>query len=344
MVVVTGLLIQQKNHHESAQQKMQRQIIGNSAQEPYEAGKLGLSQQVSTLGIRKSGQLIVPVYLSKEKKVDRVPLEEYVLGVLAAEMPTDFELEALKAQALAARTYIVRRYKDQDFGGVPNKEAWVTDTVSHQAYLSLEQMKRQWGPKVYEAKLAKLTRAVNETAGRILTYRDEPINAVFFSVGNGYTENAEDYWSVEEPYLKSVSSPWDTLAPGYKQTITLTKKQFVQKLGLYGKVSGADAAASMRVGEWTEGKRIKRVRIGGTWFTGREVREKLGLRSSYFTWKARGSSLEITTYGNGHGVGMSQWGANGMAAQGKTAEEIVAYYYQGIQIESDAPYLRASKN
>ncbi|MCL6456816.1 MAG: stage II sporulation protein D [Gorillibacterium sp.] len=348
-VLVTGLFIQQGSHPKGSEQLRQEVVSDpNKQMQQTAVDKLTkpqqLSQQASSLGITKANQLIVPVYLSKEKKVDRVPLEEYVLGVLAAEMPTDFELEALKAQALAARTYIVRRYKDQDFSGVPSKEAWVTDTVTHQAYLTPEQMKKQWGPKVYEAKLTKLTKAVNETAGLIITYGGKPINAVFFSVGNGYTENAEDYWSVAEPYLRSVSSPWDKLAPNFKETITLTPKSIVQKLGLNRNVSAADVVAGMKVGELTAGQRIKQVRIGGIWFTGRDVREKLGLRSSYFTWKVKGSSIEITTYGNGHGVGMSQWGANGMAAQGKTAEEIVAYYYQGIKIESDVPYLHANMN
>lgn len=341
-VVIIGLMVHERN--EAGASVPPTSLTGEKQQPP--AAQNGGKQAPDTLPpkVRQAvtleaiSPLAVPVYLSKEKKVDQVPLENYVLGVLAAEMPASFELEALKAQALAARTYIVRRYKDKDFSGVPDRTAWVTDTVMHQAYLTPTQMKRQWGQD-YEAKLERLTQAVQETAGHILTYNGKPINAVFFSVGNGFTENAEDYWNFAEPYLRSVSSPWDNQAPGYKQTVTISKKQFLQKLGLGGKVASKDALAGVKLGNLTEGQRIKDIRIGGVWFTGREVREKLGLRSSYFTWKADGDSIAITTYGNGHGVGMSQWGANGMAAEGKTAADIVTYYYQGVQIENEASYL-----
>ncbi|MEO3947233.1 stage II sporulation protein D [Gorillibacterium sp. CAU 1737] len=285
--------------------------------------------------------LVVPVYLSQAKTVERLPIEDYVLGVVAAEMPADFAPEALKAQALAARTYIVRRYLDEDFSGVPVKTAWVTDTVQHQAYLTRAKLKKAWGA-AYEEKLARLRQAVEETAGKIITYKGKPINAVFFSVGNGYTENAEEYWSVSEPYLKSVSSPWDKEAPGYEATVRFTGRQLLQKLGLSGKISIRQAFAQMKVTERTEGKRVGTLKIGRTTFSGREVREKLGLRSSAFTWKVSGDEILVTTYGNGHGVGMSQWGANGMAAAGKTAEEIITYYYRGVQLEEAGAVLPAS--
>ncbi|WP_058300326.1 stage II sporulation protein D [Gorillibacterium timonense] len=285
--------------------------------------------------------LVVPVYLSKAKTIERLPIEDYVLGVVAAEMPADFAPEALKAQALAARTYIVRRHLEEDYSGVPDKAAWVTDTVLHQAYLTEAQMKKAWGD-AYEEKRAKLRKAVEDTAGQIITYSGRPINAVFFSVGNGYTENAEEYWNVSEPYLKSVPSPWDKEAPGYRMTMKLTKKQLVQKLGLSGQISANSAAASMKVTERTTGNRVGQLTIGTVSFSGREIREKLGLRSSSFTWTVKGNQIEFTTFGNGHGVGMSQWGANGMAQEGKTAQEIIAYYYKGVQIEAASLALASS--
>jgi len=287
-------------------------------------------------------QVVVPVYLTQQRKVERIPLESYVRGVLAAEMPIEFELEAMKAQAMAARTYIVRRIAEQDFTGVPAEAAgaWVTDTVAHQAYVSDEELKERWG-KAYADNADKLNRAVNETKGFILTYEGKPIEATFFSTSNGYTENSEDYWNEYIPYLRSVPSPWDvSLSPRYKETVTLTAKELQTKLGLRSSIpASAGAGGGMKVLETTQGHRIKRMTVGGTTFTGRELREKLGLASSQFQWSWKGQSLSITTFGYGHGVGMSQWGANGMAMEGRKAEEIVKYYYKGIALQQDASFL-----
>jgi stage II sporulation protein D len=285
-------------------------------------------------GIEKESPVMIPVYLSKQQKVETVPLEEYVKGVVAAEMPAEFELEAMKAQALAARTYMVRRILEQDFSNVPVKDAWVTDTISHQAYITEEELKKKWTPAEYAANMDKINRAVEETKGLILTYDHKPINATFFSTSNGYTENSEDYWGIYTPYLRSVPSPWDVkLAPRYKETTTFGYQDVLQKLGVSSISASSGRSTSIKVLAWSTGHRIEKISIGGKTFTGREVREKLNLNSSQFDWRWKGNQLEITTYGNGHGVGMSQWGANGMAKEGKTAEEIVKYYYKGISIE-----------
>lgn len=276
---------------------------------------------------------VVPVFLSHENRVENVPLETYVRGVVAAEMPIEFELEALKAQALAARTYIVRRMLDKDDSQVPVHGALVTDTVVHQAYLKEDQIGRNWSGAAARENMSKLNRAVEETKDKILLYEGKPINAVFFSTSNGHTENAEDYWGRPVPYLRSVPSPWDAvLSPRYKETIKMPYKEFLGRLGLTGTVSAASAISGARVTEWTEGQYVKKIRIGGRLFTGRDVREKLQLNSARFEWKLKGSDVLITTTGYGHGVGMSQWGADGMAKEGKTAEEIVKYYYKGIEI------------
>lgn len=278
---------------------------------------------------------VIPVYLTAEQRVDRVPLETYVRGVVAAEMPIEFELEALKAQALASRTYIIHRIMEQDFSQMPVKNAWVTDSAVHQAYLTEQKLKEKWTGDDYRRNMEKLDRAVRETKDKILLYQGKPINATFFSTSNGYTENAEDYWGQYIPYLRSVPSPWDArLAPHFRETIVMPYVQFMNKLGLSGAVTASAAVNGTRVLEKTEGQRIKKVRIGGKLFTGKEVRERLELNSSQFEWKMKGTNVEITTTGYGHGVGMSQWGANGMAKEGKSAEEIVKYYYTGIEIGS----------
>jgi stage II sporulation protein D len=282
----------------------------------------------------------VPVLLSKSDQVVQVPIETYVRGVVAAEMPAAFELEAMKAQAMAARTYVVRRLLDPSAAAKPGSDAVVTDTVTHQAYWTVEEMQLQWGEASYSSNLEKVTRAVKETAGKILTYEGKPIDAAFFSTSNGYTENSEDYWGVAVPYLRSVASPWDkSLSPRFTKTVTITAQQFTAKLGLNRSLTATTLSSGMKTLSTTTGHRVAKIRIGGVTFTGREVREKLGLDSTAFTWRWKDGSIELTTTGYGHGVGMSQWGANGMAKEGKTADQIVSYYYKGISIEDESRYL-----
>ncbi|MDF2720331.1 MAG: stage sporulation protein [Paenibacillus sp.] len=305
-----------------------------------EQGSFSDDVQAVTPVFEQSQQVIIPIYLTRQQKIDQVPLETYVRNVLAAEMPASFELEALKAQAIASRTYIVKRWLDGDSSQVPVQGAIVTDTVAHQAYMTEDQMKQSWSGKQYESNVEKLNRAVSETAGIIATYQHKPIQASFFSTSNGYTENSEEYWRDAVPYLRSVPSPWDaSLSPKYEANVTYSLQEFAKRLN-FSSVP-ANLAASMKVLSTTSGHRIKTMAIGGKTFTGREIREKLELNSSQFTWKVKGASIELQTLGYGHGVGMSQWGANGMAKEGKTAEAILKYYYQGIELENDAKLLAA---
>ena len=180
----------------------------------------------------------IRVYLAKEKRIEKVPLEIYIRGVLAGEMPITFEPEALKAQAIAARTYIVRRLASGDRSGLPVEGADVTDTTVHQVYVPLGRLVSRWNGAERETNLAKLNRAIEETRGEIVTYEGNPIEALFFSTSNGYTENSEDYWNASLPYLRSVSSPWDRkISPEYKDTTAMPLTVFYQKLGLSGKTT-----------------------------------------------------------------------------------------------------------
>ncbi|SEG62181.1 stage II sporulation protein D [Paenibacillus sp. UNC499MF] len=285
-----------------------------------------------------AGMVMVPVYLSKQKQIQTVSLEQYVKGVVAAEMPAEFSEEALKAQAIAARTYIVRRILAEDFSNVPVKEAWVTDTIQHQAYLTDDQLRKQWTGTAYESNSKKVDAAVKATADLILTYEGKPIQATFFSTSNGYTEDVRNVWGSEVPYLKSVGSPWDEkLSPKFKQTITLSYKDILQKMGL--PASSSLNSGSVKVMERTASKRVKTATIAGKTFTGKEIREKLGLNSTDFEAALSGADWTFTVKGYGHGVGMSQWGANGMAKEGKKAEEITAYYYPGAKLTSASTLL-----
>ncbi|RAP73969.1 stage II sporulation protein D [Paenibacillus montanisoli] len=297
----------------------------------------GQEEAKSAKALSAYDRMWVNVYLTEEKRIEKMPIELYVRGVLAGEMPIDFELEALKAQAIAARTYIYKRLLQQDRSGLGDeaKQADVNDTVMNQVYVSLSQLLSRWSGTDKEANLAKLNEAVEQTKGQIVTYDGEPIQASFFSTSNGYTENASDYWDMDLPYLRSVASPWDkTISPKYKETVTMSLKAFSAKLGVK-----KSAVSQMRILDTTEGKRIKTVLIGRDKFSGREIREKLGLASSQFHWTILDDEIRITTFGYGHGVGMSQWGANGMAMKGQTADQILAHYYTGTKLEKAAGLL-----
>lgn len=268
-------------------------------------------------------QPVIPVWLSHEQRIEMVALEDYVRGVVAAEMPMDFELEALKAQAIAARTYVIRRLIKGDYSDMGVGNAVVTDTVQHQAYINELPMNQ----------IEKLNRAVEETAGLIATYNGEPIEALYFSTSNGYTENAEDYFTTAIPYLRSVPSPWDEQSPKYRNYTQLNVSEVMEKLELPQTEDVQKVLESITVHAWTTGKSIHELEIAGRRYSGREIREALELPSTTFTWEVANGQVMITSIGYGHGVGMSQYGANGMALEGKTAEEILLYYYQGVRIE-----------
>jgi stage II sporulation protein D len=273
----------------------------------------------------------VAVYRTAQEKVEKLELEEYIIGVVASEMPADFEKEALKAQALTARTYIVRKMVS---GEKMPQDADVGDTQFYQVYKNREELKKLWGAD-YDWKIKRIEEAVKETSGQILTYNQAPIDATFFSTSNGFTENSESVWSGSLPYLKSVESPWDKESPKFSGQEVISISEFQSKLG----VKLSDHTTIGEVTERTVGKRVGKVKIGGKEFTGQEIREKLGLMSTDFTWERKGDKIVITTKGYGHGVGMSQYGANGMAEEGKNYQEIVQHYYQGVEITASDSFI-----
>ncbi|WP_299093452.1 stage II sporulation protein D [uncultured Metabacillus sp.] len=298
-------------------------------------GKLGkeLSVAKSETPVLAESPVSVPVYRSQLEKTENIPLEEYVIGVVASEMPAEFETEALKSQALAARTYITKRLINNETLGTPKGSgSIVTDTQGHQVYKSPQELKELWGDD-YTWKMEKITEAVAATQGKILTYENQPIDASFFSTSNGFTENSEAYWQEAIPYLKSVESPWDEKSPKFYDQMVISIKEFENKLGV-----NIDKSIG-KITALTPGKRVAKVEVGGKEFTGREVRDALGLKSSDFTWEIKGDSVVIETKGFGHGVGLSQYGANFMAEDGKKYTEIVAHYYKGTKVSAAEPFL-----
>ena len=273
--------------------------------EEHASGKLGENVK-GPKPENPTSSIEVAVYRTSKQTVEKLPLEEYVKGVVASEMPAEFAKEALKAQALTARTYIVKQMMSDEKIKLP-EDAIVADTEFFQVYKSDEELKKMWGPD-YSRKIKKIEEAVQETSGQILTYEGTPIDATFFSTSNGFTENSEAIWMNSLPYLKSVESPWDKNSPKFSGQKVLPIAEFESNW-----VSRYRDGNIGEVTEFTAGKRVAKVDINGKEISGKDIREKLGLMSTDFTWERKGDKIVINTHGYGHGVGMSQYGANGMA-------------------------------
>ena len=266
---------------------------------------------------------IVRVKREETGKIERVPFEKYIRGVLAAEMPTSFHIEALKAQAVAARSYVLKKMEQNKVETFD-----VVDTVSNQVYLSDDELKEKWKDS-YVSKINKVTKAVIETTGEYLEYNGEVAEAFFFSTSSGKTENVEDVFSEKLPYLRSVDSTWDAdVSPVFQVENRFTLEKFYQLLGLKYQNN-----IDVKIIKTTSTGRVKELTINGTIFSGSTVYQKLKLRSTFFEIKKIGTEVIVTTKGYGHGVGMSQYGAEGMAKEGYTYDKILKHYYQGINIK-----------
>ena len=254
--------------------------------------------------------------------IDVVPFEEYVTGVLAGEMPTSFHIEALKAQAVAARSYVMKKMeynKDSDYD--------VVDTIMNQVYLSDDYLRSVW-KESYNDKINKIKTAVIETKGEYISYNGDVAEAFFFSTSVGATENSGEIFSKQLPYLVSVSSTWDEISPLYSTNKTISLKEFYNLLGL----SYSDTLDIEKIDTTSTG-RVNKIKINGNTFTGGQMIDKLNLRSSFFEITKDGENVVINTKGYGHGVGMSQYGAEGMARAGYTYDQILKYYYTGVEIK-----------
>ncbi len=251
----------------------------------------------------------------------QMDLEEYLIGVVLGEMPASFEVEALKAQAVVARTYTLRRVTQS-----PKHpgSAVCTSPDCCQAYTA---------PESYDGgqeSLEKVAAAVEATAGQVLTYQGALIEATYFASSGGYTEDALVVWGSDLPYLQATSSPEDAYADKYMNQVTMTTGEFQKALGL--SLSG-DGGNWIRSLSYTNGGGVAEMNIGGTMFRGTELRQLLGLKSTAFTISISGDMVTITTRGHGHRVGMSQYGAEAMAVAGSSYEEILLHYYQGVHLE-----------
>lgn len=273
-----------------------------------------------------------PLRVLDGETVLEMDMGTYLVGVVRAEMPASFEQEALKAQAVAARTYTL--YKLQS-GGNHGGADICTDHTCCQAYIGEDQARSNWGENA-NAYEAKVEAAVKETDGQTALYGGVPILAVFHSSSAGLTRAAGEVWLNDLPYLQAVNSPepGDRI-PNYYSRVEFTKEELRDKL--LAAFPGADLSGSMD--GWLSGAvsdsagSISTLSVGGTAVKGAQVRSALGLRSACFTWEVQDGRMVFFVTGYGHGVGLSQYGANQMAAEGADYREIIMHYYTGVTVE-----------
>ena len=246
-------------------------------------------------------------------------LEDYVIGVVAGEMPASFQEEALKAQAVASRSFALFKMESYD-------NYVLSTTINDQVYLTIDEMKEKWGSD-FEYYYNRVKEAVLSTEGEVLTYQGDPAVTYYFAISNGYTDDASTVFNESRSYLVSVESSWDKNYQSYSSTYTLNKNEFCSKLG----ISSGDITIANLVR--ADNHYVRQITINGTTFTGLEVFHKLNLKSTDFTITQNGDDVSIVTYGFGHGVGMSQYGAQGMASEGYSYQEILQHYYQGTELE-----------
>jgi len=275
---------------------------------------------VSAVQEPQAAQYFVPV--REGESVEIRELDDYLVGVVLAEMPASFDTEALKAQAVVARTYTMRAYMT---GGKHGDGSVCTDFSCCQAYISPDTYLEQGGSP---DGLKRIQTAVQDTAGLVLTYDSRLIEATYFSCSGGSTEDAVAVWGTDYPYLQATESPGEEQAAHYTDTVSFTPDQFRHALGVTLKGNPADWFGNVT---YTEGGGVDTMQIGDTTYKGTQLRELLSLRSTAFTVTA-GEEITITTRGYGHRVGMSQYGADAMALAGNGFADILAHYYRGTAL------------
>ena len=266
-------------------------------------------------------------------EIEELPLDTYLLGVVSAEMPANFEQEALNAQALVARTYTI--YSIVHNNGKHGDADICDDSGCCQAWISKEDRMARWDEAERENNWRKIEIAVNTTAGKIITYNGEVIDAFFHSNSGGTTEAPVNVWGgTNYPYLQSVETAGEDAYSQYSSEVVLTKEELKNKILAKHADFSIDYSQSdcIQILEYTESGRVKTIKIGNLNLSGVEVRTLLGLRSANFEVSIDGDNIKFSVKGYGHGVGMSQTGADSMAKQGSNYEEIVKHFYTGVEI------------
>ena len=271
---------------------------------------------------------------TNDGSIEEKNMDEYLLGVVSAEMPASFEEEALKAQAIVARTYTV--YMIENSQGKHEGADICSNSNCCQAWISKQDRLDRWDESERESNWEKIEKAVYETQGKIITYEGNAIDAFFHSNSGGKTEEVSNVWGgTDLPYLKSVETSGESEYSQYASEVILTKEEFEKKIkekhsDFY---INYDEENCIQIQEYTNGDRVKTIKIGNLNLSGVEVRTLIGLRSANFTVTIEENNIKFEVTGYGHGVGMSQTGANTLAKEGKNYEEIIKHFYTGVEIE-----------
>lgn len=265
----------------------------------------------------------IPVRLLDKNGIETLTLHDYLIHVVLQEMPASFETEALKAQAVAARTFTMERIYE---GGRHEDADVCGDSTCCQCYLDEQEGREIYGDG-YDAAWDKVREAVEGTDGQVITYGDELIEAAYFSSTGGSTESAASVWGGDVPYLQPVSSPE---TPSVEE-VTVSFADFQAALpeaALEGEPAGWFGAVT-----YTEGGAVETMVIGGATYSGTTLRSRFSLRSARFTAAVTEEGISFETTGSGHGVGLSQYGADEMARTGSSYRDILTHYYTGTEIK-----------
>lgn len=275
----------------------------------------------------------IKLYHVNSDTIEELPIDEYLYGVVSAEMPANYELEALRAQAIVARTYTLYQIIN---GKSKHGEANMCDNSSCcQAWISKENRLEKWDQSQREENWNKIVEAVDSTSGKIITYEGAPIDAFFHANSGGVTETATNVWGGENfPYLQSVETSGEDNYSGYSTEATFSKEELIDKLKVdYPEVEiDLSQEKSIEITEYTGSGRVRTIKFGNIEVAGTKARSLLGLRSTFFFVSIDGESVTFAVTGYGHGVGMSQTGADSMAKAGSGCEDIIKHFYTGVEI------------
>lgn len=275
---------------------------------------------------------VISVFMTASEETETIEMRDYVIGSVAAEMPASYELEALKAQALVSVTF-AEYIKTAESNSTPGGADITDDSSLHQGYISTEEMKENWGD-AFEAYYNRISQAADAVIDKVITYDGRPIMAAYHAISSGRTESAANIWQSDIPYLQSVESPGDVYSTRYSLTEAFSAEELKSALRSVSGVNTDDIDENFIViNGVTEAGTVTSVTVGGKEMTGTELRSCLNLRSPCFTAEYSEGEYLITVKGYGHGVGMSQYGADYYAKQGMTYEEIILHYYTGVEIE-----------
>ena len=291
-----------------------------------------ISNQDETQNYEYSKYGTITLLHKKTGKTEQVNVDDYLCNVVSAEMPADYEVEALKAQAIVARTYTIYKVLNKKHDNADICD----DSTCCQAWISKDDRLARWEESKRESKCQKICDCVNSTKGKVITYDNQPINAFFHSNSGGITEVPVNVWGgTGYPYLQSVETSGEDAYTQYSSEVIFTQEELINKLKeKYDDISiDFSNDDDIKILEYTESSRVKTVKFGNHELSGVETRTLLGLRSTNFEIIKDGNNIKFSVKGYGHGVGMSQTGADSMAKQGSTAEEIIMHFYTGIEIK-----------